>query len=90
MPTTTHDRGNGSSAELGHLPQPALRFGTAPVRAAGARPSPTATVNALNPVTPGTLSLRPSRPRSGWPRGSARTCQFRDLGAPPGTVTLRK
>lgn len=89
MRTSTHDRGNGSSAGLRHLPQPALRFRTAAVRAAGARLSLPATVNALNPVTPGTLSPRPSRPRRGWPRGSARTCRFRDLGDPSKTATLR-
>ena len=35
MPTATHDRENGSSADLRHLPQPALRFCSARVRVAG-------------------------------------------------------
>ena len=90
MRISTHDRGNGSSTGLRNLPQPALRFRTAAVRAAGAWLSLTATVNALIPVTPGTLSPRPSRPCLGWPRGSARTCRFRDLGDPLGAVTLSK
>ena len=90
MRISTHDRGNGSSTGLRHLPQSPLRFRTAAVRAAGAWLSLTATVNALIPVTPGTLSPRPSRPCLGWPRGSARTCRFRDLGDPLGAVTLSK